>query len=320
MKRLKKLNLSLTEAQRHRGLTLLVSAALLLFWSGCATIPKDFPGVDEEDFGLLPSGGKVYVWANINEARPILEAISFDGMSLEDAGGVLDRTRTAVGVFNGEESAERFFLTLRGEYPTFQAGFSMTFSRGWKKQKSKTGNSYWFSPQNGIGLALGPALALVSGGDPFVLIPPAGMAIKSPDGFDDFREATVMAGWIPEPEEPVNKFLNSLAIPIQVPAEDFFFCIVPAGDDQWELEFRIRTSSANQARALLTLFTLARMFIVNSPISGQSEENQIAQFLPVLFANLPRREEAVLSLRTPVLDTRELSLLFEAFSVYSGQE
>ena len=300
-----------------------LAAALALFWSGCATVPKNFPAVEEDDFNLLPSGGRLYLWANIIEARTLIENISFDGFHLGETASVLDRSVTAAAVFNSRESTERFFLALRGNYPTFQAGFSMTFSRAWKKLKSATGNSYWYSPIYGLGMALGSTLALISGGDPFMSVPAGGTQVRLPEGFDEFRGGAAMAGWIPEPQETVNTFFTALGIPIQIPAEDFFFSVFQdiEEEEQWELVFHIRTPSVNQARAVLTLFSLARVFIVNSPVQGISDQTEITgitDFLPALFANLPHREEANIRLRTAALSTQDLSLLFEAFSIYSN--
>jgi hypothetical protein len=310
---------------------------LTLFFLSCATIPKDYPIVQEEDFSLLPSGGKLYLWANVNEARPILESVSFEGLDLKQAKSILERTGNAAAVFYESGSEERFFLTLRGKYPTFQAGFSLTFSRDWKKLKSPTGNSFWASPRYGLNMALGSELALVSGGgDPFVSSAAAKQnQIQSPQGFDEFREAGVIAGWVNEPGTLINQFMSAFGIPIQIPAEDFFFTVSPGSDSDekaisnlqsdefWELAFLIRTPSAIQARAILTLFSLARTFIINdlfAEISLETEEPDIRAFLPLFFANLPVREDANLIIRLGALSTEELALLFEAFSVYSTEK
>ena len=303
-----------------------------LVFSACATIPKNIPAPDEDDFYRLPSGGKMYLRVDINEARPLLDALSLEGFSLKEAGSVLDRTETASAVFLGEDSRDRFFLSLRGNYPTFRAGLSLAFNKGWKKLKSSTGNRYWYSSYYKIGMALGSRMALVSQGDPFEILPATVRTIP-PRGFDEFQKQTILAGWIPEPQDTVNRFLKNTGIPIQIPAEDFFFGVVPAADssdssneksaeEMWELVFQVRTPSVNQARALVTLFSLARIFMVSAPLPGTSilvEENDIMDFLPALFANLPVRDEEILTLRTSGFDIDTLALLFRAFSVYSGQ-
>ena len=312
-----------------RKLNFLFCVILTFSLVACATIPKGFTALQEDDFSLLPSGGKLYLWADVQEARPILDGISFDGVSLLSAERVLDRSETAVGVFNTRESGDPFFLTLRGNYPTFGAGFSMTFSRAWRRQRSVMGNPYWYSSPFGIGLAMDSTLALVSDGDPFLSVPAEGAQVRLPGGFNEFRDGSIIAGWISEPTETVNQFLTVLGIPLQIPTEDFFFSVFPLRqlqsgeaqleEEKWELAFHIRTPSVIIARGVLALFDIARLFIMNQDDRIDAERVVITDFLPVLFANRPQQEGDVLTLRSAVLDTLELSLLFEAFSVYSSQ-
>jgi hypothetical protein len=305
-----------------------------LIISACATIPKNTFEVERGDFALLPSGGQLYLWADVNETRPLLESIEYEGLSLAHAATILDRTNTAVAVFGNMKNAnvsagnvDKFFISLQGRYPTFQAGFSLTFSRDWKKLRSGTGNSYWFSQGIGVGLALDSQLALVSGGDPFIRIPSIQNqpATSVPDGFDKFREqyrpqGAVMAGWISD-NDLVNGFLSNFGLPISIPSEDFFFCVLkqkePGKEESWELVFDIRTPSVNQARALVTIFSLAQVFI--SALSNRdAEKRSLSDFIPVLFANAPQREESTLTLKSDSFSTGELALLFSAISVYSN--
>jgi hypothetical protein len=278
----------------------------------------------------------LYLWADVNEARVLLESINFNGISLNQAAAIIDRTDTAAAVFFPKDSSgslvserpnNNFFISLRGKFPTFQAGFSFTFSRDWKKLKSNTGNSYWYSQGFGLGLALDSQLALVSGGDPFSRLPSSQnqTAVRLPDGFDKFREqykpqGAVMAGWIPD-SDLINGLLSDFGLPISIPAEDFFFCVLKRktdGKDSWELVFNMRTASVNQARGLVSVFTLARAFISALDAPG-AEKSSIMDFLPALFANIPEREEATLTLKSDIFSTGDLSLLFSAISVYSKQ-
>jgi hypothetical protein len=312
--------------RKYQGL-LLVAAVLAI--SSCSTIPKKTAEVYSGDFSFLPAGGQLYLWADVNEARVLLESITFDGLSLAQAGVILDRTDTAAVVFGSSQgpAADKFFINLRGRFPTFQAGFSFTFSRDWKKLRSNTGNSYWYSQGFGIGLAMDSKSALVSGGDPFSKLPSSQnqAAVRVPDGFDKFREqykpqGAVMAGWIPD-SDLINGFLSNLGLPIAIPAEDFFFCVLKqksGSADAWELVFNMRTSSAIQARGLVSVFSLARAYISAMAVPG-AEKTNLIDFLPGLFANAPQREEATLTLKSDSFSTEELSLLFSAISVYSKQ-
>ena len=316
-----------------------VLTAVILMIASCTTIPKDTAVLDTSEFSLLPAGGAMYLWADVQQAKPLLESISFDGLDLKQTGAVLDRTATAAAVFSGAKT-DKFFALLRGKYPVFQAGFSMTFSKDWKKEKSTAGGSYWKSDRFGIGLALDSARALVSPGDPFERLANSTDAVTVPQDFDGFKKGSVMAGWIAAPQETVNKFLADFGIPIQLPAQDFFFRVLKGGEDSkdlWELEFYIRTPSAGQARALAALLTLARIFIVNiqpaggaagtgsggaaaagpGAAAGPDKQKGIMDFLPALFMNQPQLNDAVLTQKSDTFTSADLSLLFNAISVYS---
>jgi hypothetical protein len=301
-----------------------VPAFLALFFVSCATAPKIAePPAGGADFSVLPPGARVYLWADVKETRPLLETLSIGGLDGRDAAEILDRTDTAAAAFYPEEAGRRFFLAGWGSYPSWRAGVSMAFSRDWKKLKSETGKRYWYSKSRGIGAAIGAKLAYAAEGDPFAAA--GGGPVISPDGFEEFRKACVLAGWIPAPREPVNRFLADMEIPLQIPAEDFFFGIAGAegGNEGWELLFRVRTPSASQARALLTLFSLARMFAVNSAVEDigvpQGPDDGLGGLLPALFANLPVQEDKDVVLKSAVMDAEKTALLFKTFSVYFNQ-
>jgi hypothetical protein len=304
----------------------------------CSTIPKNTVELEAGDFSFLPDGGQLYLWANVNETRPLLESIEFEGLSLAHAASILDRTNTAAAVFGNRQAAstrsgavenrDKFFISLRGRFPTFQAGLSLAFSKDWRKLKSGTGNSYWFSQGYGVGMAMDSQLALVSGGDPFSKLPSTqnGAAVRVPDGFDNFRDLYkpqgVMAGWIPD-SDLVNGFLSNLGLPIAIPAEDFFFCVLKekSGNvESWELVFSMRTASAIQARGLVSVFSLARIFISMLPTDTSAKKTDLMDFIPSLFANAPQRDEATLTLKSDSFSTADLSLLFSAISVYSNKQ
>ena len=305
----------------YGGLFPFLVVALLL--ASCATSPKMSQAVDggAPDFSVLPLGADIYLCADIALAKPLLDVLTFEGMSGRDAQPILERTDAAAAAFFSGNPSRRFFLAGWGDYPNLKAGFSMSFSRDWKRVKSDTGNRYWYSRSNKVGIALGPSLAYASDGDPFA--PGAGMDI-SPPGFLDFRLPCVLSGWIVEPNEQINRLMDNMGIPLQIPAEDFFFGIIRAPDDGafpgrelWALNFKIRTPSANQARSLVSLFSLARLFMPRGEIPLDAETMSPQEAATLLFANAPVQDGAFLSIRTGVLDSRGIALLFDLFSVYS---
>ena len=241
----------------------------------------------------------------------------------------MERTNTALAAFYSENAARRFFLAGWGNYPNLRAGASMSFSRGWKKLKSTTGNRYWFSAGNKLGIAVGARLAFASDGDPFS---PAQNSDPAPRGFEEFRRACVLSGWLIDPEITINGFIAKLGLPLQIPAEDFFFGAISAPADKkqpdeelWELAFRIKTPSANNARSLLSLFSMARIFMGRGPApqTAQPESKALAmspqEAVFLFFANDPEQNEEFLTIRTEPLNKDRIALLFKMFSLYSDK-
>jgi hypothetical protein len=308
-----------------------VVSVLAVFLVSCATAPRISeppPGGASFEtgsgFSVLPPGARLYLWADVKEARPLLDVLSIGTLDGKDAAGILERTDIAEAAFYPEEAGRSFFLAGWGSYPVFSAGISMAFSRDWKKVKSPTGNRYWYSKNNNLGVAIGSNLAYAAAGDPWAGVPgeasTGGETVQIPEGFETFRSGCVLAGWMPEPQEPINRFLAAAELPIQFPAEQFFFgaAKVQSGDEDggsaWELVFRMRAPSAAQARALATLFAMARMFI-----GGATGGEGLAAILPVLFANQPVQEGNDVIIRLPAMTAEETALLFSTFSVYFNQ-
>jgi hypothetical protein len=308
---------------------LLINAFILL---SCATSPKleNFGGEDRADFSVLPLGAKVYLWADVEKGRPLLDAVPFAGFDGKNSGNALDRTGTAVAALYPESAGRRFFLAGWGEYPNIRAGMSMAFSRDWKKKKSASGGRYWFSKSMNLGVALGPYLVFVSDGDPLERpsAAPDGAAVlnsvKSPPGFEEFRKPCVLAGFLPESHDVVNRFVSTMDLPMQIPAKEFFFGASrsPGEEVKWAPLFRMQFASENEAKGLFSLLALARMFMNAQSAaafaegSGPASAVAAAFLLPLIFENEPELSGRDITLRMTPMTTEELSLLFRIFSVY----
>jgi len=301
------------------------SVVLILFFLlvSCASAPKISSPADENALALLPVGARVYLWADTVRARPLLDVLSFQGVSGKNAAQVLDNTKSAaVAVFSDDKTSEKnnsrqFFIAALGNYPRFKANLSFTFSKSWKNQKSSTGGNYWYSHADNIALVLGDKLALVSNTDPLA----AFSAASAPEGFAAFNHGFALAGWMNDSAEYINVFLASMGIPLQIPAEDFFFGAKKEDEDLWDLIFKIKTPSAIQARSLITLFSIARLFVMraaNTQGEATGEPLSPQQAAALLFANTPELDEAYLTLRIDSLDADKIALLFNMFSIYSN--
>jgi hypothetical protein len=297
-------------------------SVVFVFLISCASSPMLSTTADESGLSLLPGGARVYLWADTVRARPLLDILSFQGFKGKDAAQVLDKTKSAAAAFfsdgkNGDTASNRqFYIAALGNYPQFSASLSFAFSKDWKKQKSSTGGSYWYSQGNKIALAIGTGLALVSNTDPLVAFP----AASAPEGFAEFNHGFALAGWMNDSAEAINTFMASMGIPLQIPSEDFFFGANNKAE-LWDLIFKIRTPSAAQARSLLTLFSIARLFVLRAQDAGESvagESMSPQQAAALLFANVPELDAEYLTLRMNSLEADKIALLFKMFTVYSG--
>ena len=294
------------------------------FLASCATSPRAAPVLPEggPNFSILPPNAQAYFWADVASARPILDILPFIDMSSRDVTRFLDRTNTALAAFYGEDAEQRFFLASWGNYPSFRLGTFMNFSRNWRRVRSETGSRYRQYRHQNLAVAVGSSLAFVSDGDPFA---PGLGSDPAPYGFEEFRRVSVFSGWLNEPAAYLNRIMQGLGIPLQIPAEELFFGInrLPLAQEQaneetapWELVFGIGTQSPAVARSLLPLFSMASFFIqMGTATGGLSGQMEIAA---LLFANAPEQNGSFLTLRTAPLDENRLALLFYMFWVYSN--
>ncbi|GHU15940.1 hypothetical protein FACS1894163_04350 [Spirochaetia bacterium] len=330
-------------SRRPAPISAALSAALLaclLFLGSCATGPRVPPlGPDSLGIEYLPlePGAQVYVFADVDAGRPILNRVSLGGIAEGQAAGILDRTQYAVlALYPPAPSAgagvpRTMQAAAWGKYPGAGAGFYFAFSKDWKKKKSALGKSYWYSARNGLSVALNSQQAFVAIGkgaavgqnnaadsknplDPFAASP----GTPSPEGFTEFRRGAALTLWLENPSGILNRFLSEMNLPLQIPAEELLIGLYPAPSENglanYEALLRIKTPSASQARALVTIFSMARLFAANAAGAGG-----IMALAPILFANPPEQDGASLNIRTALMDESEIALLFSLFSVYSIQ-
>ena len=311
-----------------------IFAALLItgILFSCATNPRISlsPEIDGDEFSLLPAGGLAYIWGDVREAGSLIELLLFEGGSRESA-DILNRTRyAAAALFPQAAGTEgrNYYLAAFGSYPRRSANISMMFSRDWRRQRSSTGSTYWYSRSSEMTLAMSSNFALVSDLDPFIAPSTASLsmpAVSVPDGFLDFRRGKALAGWINEAQEPLNSFLESFGLPIQIPAEELFFGAlrlpsIDSSEIQWELSFKIKTSSDREARALISLFNIAMLFIQRTgqgtpPPSGTL---QPMDFFSLLFGNPLEQDEEFIIIRSAPMNDVRVALLLGLFPIYSS--
>jgi hypothetical protein len=293
------------------GALLVPGCIALIGFLSCASGPKaQVPYIEEADeFAAIAPGGLVYFSIDVPRARPLLEKISLGGLSSVRNREALDRTESAAAAVYPEESGRRFLAAARGRYPDSRIGFSLAFSRDWKKVRSAAG-SYWRSEKHNLSIAVTGSRAYISDGPP--LIPPPGT--KPPEGLEGLRRNAVLAGWVDDAATPINRFVQSLALPLQIPAERLLFGIYAAEDAKYDAVLHIATPSNSQARALVSIFSIARFYLSNLDI----EPGGPAALAFIFFANNPVQEGTNLIIRTGTMDEDGIALLLNMFSLYSN--
>jgi hypothetical protein len=293
--------------------------ALTLFFS-CATGPK-IPDPFREEGGFLPlePGASAYLLVDVPGCRAVLERLEIPEGLLGQSGKMLDRTRTAAAAFYPEGHERRFQAAAWGKYPGFWGRLALSFSRNWKRVRSETGGAYYYSSRDGLSAALSATRAFAAGAGPGVqtdpFAPPPGT--EAPEIFAEFRRGAVLALRLNDPAPPANRFFADLGLP-RFPAERVLLSLFPAAregeaaaEPRYEALIRIETPGVSQARALLTLINMIRLY---APEAGGADG--AAALAALLFANPPVQDGRNLNLRTAALDGDEIALLFKLFPVY----
>ena len=290
----------------------------------CKTAPQ-FPDPVLGETGSVPlePGALVYVFADVQEARPILDLAPLPGMNEKRSKEMLDRTRSAAAALYPAESGRRFQLTAWGSYPGAGAAVAFGADKNWKKRRSSGGLPYWYSARDRLSAALSANQAFVAASlddtplEPFSAPP----GLEAPDGFGAFSRGAALSCWLENPGALVSRVMAAAGIPLQLPAERIFVSVfrtagqgggaAAVAEERYEALLGLQFASAAQARSVVALFTLARALLPNSAPGGGP-----AALAALLFANPPVQNGSSLNIKTAALTGTEIALLFNLFSVY----
>jgi hypothetical protein len=308
----------------RKGAGLIGGLVLAILINSCASAPQTSdPVLGEGEFIPLEPGALAYLFIDTKGARPVLDLIPIRELGDRQVRQMLGRTKTAVAALYPAESGRHYQLVSWGSYPG-SVGMALSLSREWKKQRSPGGAVYWFFPGNRISLALNTKQAYVSSSlsenpcDPFTVSGP-----ELPPDFNEFRRGALLSCWLEKPGNTLNRLLEAMELPLQIPAERVYVSLFPfaeketpekpaGGSHRYEALLRIETAGASQARALVTLISMAKIFASNAADDGGP-----AVLAAVLFANPPVQDGSRLNIKTAPLSEKEIALLFSLFSVYS---
>jgi hypothetical protein len=216
-----------------------------LVLAACATAPKT-PELPLNELLPLDSGATAYILVDVPQARPILNKVNLGGYNSAQLSGILDKTSFAAAALYPPESGQGIRAVAWGNYPSFRAGLAFGTSKEWKRQRSATGKTYWYSAGRRVSLALernrafaalDPAAAMFAPAPTGTTAAPVAAreaaairgaaagpyaqepGINIPEGFNGFREGAPLALWMENPAGFLDRFLGALRLPIRIPAE-----------------------------------------------------------------------------------------------------
>jgi hypothetical protein len=300
------------------------SVLLCVFLSFCKTAPSTNDALlDETETLPLEPGAQLYVLADVQAFRPVLELLSIrefseQGMDKSQLQEMLDRTKSAAAALYRNERERHFQVTAWGHYPKIRAGMALNLNPEWKKQKTGAGLPYWSSTGRALSLALNSKQIFASSfaEGPFASLP--GTAV--PEGFTAFRRGAVFSCWMEKPADSLNQVFAQMEIPLQMPAERILFSLFPAADSaqNYMALIHIQTASVSHARSLAALIGLAHNFGFGSSSAADPDAAPDLAGLAaeVFFANPPVQDGKNILLKTAVLSKNEIALLFNIFSIY----
>jgi hypothetical protein len=296
----------------------------------CQSAPKEVDAILPDAQSVpLDSGALSYSFIDIRNARPILNHVDFMGMSDKDIKQILDRSQSAVIAAYPPRDVRRFQLAAWGNFPSSGAKMAFGASKLWKKMRSPAKAEYWYSAIGQISVSLTAKNAFVlamrrseSENVPVDPFPTGDTAI--PEGFNDFRQGTILSCWFDDPALFIRQKLEEMGIPLAIATEQLFISLSPLSDPeepekpvQYEALLKIQVPNASQARAMATLFSFAQRNIPSPDLSagGNIAGDSSAVLKYLLLSNPPVQDGKNIFFKTNALNERETALLFSMLSL-----
>jgi len=268
---------------------------LLLLLLSCKSAPEI---VLEKDTLPLGTGASVYIFANVKEARPILNLLPIEELNNRQAKQMLDRTDFAAAAMFPQESGQRFQLAAWGKYPGI-SGLAFTFDKNWKKKRTASGKSFWYSNKLSISMSSRQAFAAISLND--VPADPLAAGAQIPEDFNAFRRNAPLSCWLENPAPVIDKILNEAGLP-GFPVQKLFINIFPAGENYspglYEAIIRLQFENASLGFGMAAILRMAGGFAANNIIAS------------LFLANPPVHSGRNVDIKTAPLSEEELLFLF----------
>ena len=304
----KKYNLPAADLRPFRGMCGLLFVLLV----SCATSPSApkpetfYSG--RSGFALMPEGAELYMTAEVQKVRPILDSLSLGGMTGSELERFLDMSDTLTAAVFKSVEVWHFYGAASGKFPNATGGLFFSASKDWEKKVSASGIPYWYSDNSKLAVSLGDKNAYFSDTDPFV--PPPGTTV--PEALPAMRTGSVLSGWMNNPGEALGKVVAGFGVPISIPAERLVFAVFPAdGQGQYTATLRFETPTSTQAAALARIFTLAKLGMA----MANFDDANMKILAEAFFSQTPQAEGSALIVRTGKMSGKDIALLFNSISV-----
>ena len=290
---------------KHR-VSLWLILPFLLFLS-CQTTPQISDIVlKNANFLPLDSGALLYIMADVNQMRPILERLPIEELNDSQTRQMLDRTDYLAAAMFPQESGRRFQLAAWGNYPSFLADFALGFNKDWKKMRSQAGGSYWYSSANRFSLALSSRQAFAASsltGEPFdPFSTEAG--VEMPEGFAEFHSGSPFSCWLENPNIAISRIMNDLELSFNVPVKKLFINLLPVQEEKYETTIRLQFDNVSFARAMTAILNTAY-----NRFRG-STSSIIAS---IFFANPPVLNGSNVDIKSAALTNSDIESIFSLF-------
>jgi len=291
------------KSSRYNPIALIL--LLLLFFS-CKTTPKTTGFVFENaNFLPLENGASIYIIANVKQARSIIDILPIEELNDRQTKQMLDKTNFLIAALFPRASGRRFQIAAWGNYPSSGADFALSVNSGWQKERSQSGEAYWYSPSNRLSIAMNRRQAFISASlknepsDPITQAP----GVEIPEGFHEFRSSSPLSCWLKNPGPIVNRILSNAGVPLRSPIQGLFINLLPAPQKHYEAVIRLQFENPSHARGMAALLNLASGFA----------PNEIAAFF---FANPPVQNGSSIDIKSAVLNEEKIIQLLSLFMLF----
>ena len=292
-----------------RILGLMCLCVLLFSFNSCRTM-SGVPAAFKEDATHAPleSGAVVYIFANVKEARSIIDLLPIEELNDKYTKQMLDKTNYITAALFPQKSGRRFHLAAWGKYPS-NADMAFSMNKEWKKIRSTSNYTYWHSERGRLSILMNSKQAFVAASltsAPLEPLPsPPGAEI--PEGFNEFRQNNnpqpSISFWMDNPGSAISGILSAAGIPIRFPVQKLFLSLV-SKEKKYIANINFQFENVSQARGVTALLSIAAGYMPNDPIAS------------IFLANPPVQNGRNVMLKTAALDEKELSLLLTMFSLY----